>query len=63
MRFLRAHTETYSQMASGRPLISNPEHKEIFKGRQAGKGGGGGVQEKVQIRVLLSFLWRSENIS
>jgi hypothetical protein len=25
MRFLRAHTEIYSQMASGRPLISNPE--------------------------------------
>jgi hypothetical protein len=24
MRFLRAHTEIYSQMASGRPLISNP---------------------------------------
>ena len=25
MRFLRAHTEIYSQMASGRPLISNPD--------------------------------------
>jgi hypothetical protein len=24
MRLLRAHTEIYSQMASGRPLISNP---------------------------------------
>jgi hypothetical protein len=24
MRFLRAHTEIYSQTASGRPLISNP---------------------------------------
>ena len=24
MKFLRAHTEIYSQMASGRPLISNP---------------------------------------
>ena len=24
MRFLRAHTEIYSEMASGRPLISNP---------------------------------------
>jgi hypothetical protein len=24
MRFLRAHTEISSQMASGRPLISNP---------------------------------------
>jgi hypothetical protein len=24
MRFLRAHTEIYLQMASGRPLISNP---------------------------------------
>jgi hypothetical protein len=24
MRFLTTHTEIYSQMASGRPLISNP---------------------------------------
>jgi hypothetical protein len=30
MRFLRAHTEIYSQMASGRPLISNPELVEIY---------------------------------
>jgi hypothetical protein len=30
MRFLRAHTEIYSQMASGRPLISNPVPIELL---------------------------------
>jgi hypothetical protein len=32
MRFLRAHTEIYSQMASGWPLISNPGFVNYKKG-------------------------------
>jgi hypothetical protein len=31
MRFLRAHTEIYSQMASGRPLISNPAFMQLVR--------------------------------
>ena len=33
MRFLRAHTEIYSQMASWRLLISNPEQSACTTGR------------------------------